>query len=93
MSIEERVRAATRARTDLVRDIRPLELPDELTAPARRSPGTRRWFAWGAPLAAAALVTALALVLVMLRQAGGPPADSPASSASAAASAPSSIPR
>lgn len=37
MSIEDRVRAATRARTDLVRDIRPLELPGELPAPVRRA--------------------------------------------------------
>ncbi len=74
MSIEDRVRAATRARTDLVRDIRPLALPDErpVRAPRpRRAP--RRWLTWGAPIGAAALVMALALVLVMLRQAGGPP--------------------
>jgi hypothetical protein len=108
MSIEDRVRAATRARTDLVRDIRPLDLPEDLleetTRPARRRPG-RRWINWGAPLAAAALVTVLALVLVMLRQAGGPqpapavPASgasasgSSAAGASAPASAPASIPR
>ena len=88
MSIEDRVRAATRARTTLVRDIRPLEFP-ELPARARRT-RARRWLTWGAPIGAAALVTALALVLVMLRQADGPqpsPA-TPASGASAAASIP-----
>jgi hypothetical protein len=87
VSIEDRVRAATRARTALVRDIRPLEFPDELPAPARRA---RRWLTWGAPIGAAALVTALALVLVMLRQADGPQPGSvtPASGASAAASIP-----
>jgi hypothetical protein len=87
VSIEDRVRAATRARTDLIRDVRPLEFPDELPARARR---TRRWLTWGAPIGAAALVTALALVLVMLRQADGPqpgPA-APASGASAAGSIP-----
>jgi hypothetical protein len=91
VSIEDRVRAATRARTALVRDIRPLEYPGGLPAPARRA---RRWLTWGAPIGAAALVTALALVLVTLRQADGPrsgPA-TPTSGASAAAAA-ASIPR
>jgi hypothetical protein len=90
VSIEDRVRAATRARTDLVRDVRPLELPDELVAPARRSRPARRWLNWGAPIGAAALVTALALVLVMLRQADTPPPAPavPASGSSAAASIP-----
>jgi hypothetical protein len=88
MSIEDRVRAAARARTDLVRQIRPLELPDELPAHAQRPRAARRWLSWGAPIGAAALVTALALVLVMLRQAGGPqsgpaaPAPAPPASAS-----------
>jgi hypothetical protein len=80
MSIEDRVRAATRARTALVRDIRPLELPDERPAHARRA---RRWLSWGAPIAAAALVTAVALVLVMLRQAGGPQSGAAAPAVSA----------
>ena len=85
MSTEDRVRAATRARAGLVRQVRPLELPDELPARGRRisrarparpaypaRPG-RHWLNWGAPLAAAALVTALALALVLLRQAPPPP--------------------
>jgi hypothetical protein len=96
VSIEERVRAATRARTALVRDVRPLEFPDESPARARRTPRARRWLTWGAPIGAAALVTALALVLVMLRQAGGPQADPVASTstaASGAAAVPASIPR
>jgi hypothetical protein len=96
VSIEERVRAATRARTALVRDVRPLEFPDESPARARRTPRARRWLTWGAPIGAAALVTALALVLVMLRQAGGPqtdPAASTSAAASAAAAVPASIPR
>ena len=91
MSIEDRVRAATRARTDLVSDIRPLELPDELPARGRaRRPAARRWLSWGAPVAAAALVTAVALALVLLRQAGGP---QPAPAAPAPPSAAASIPR
>jgi hypothetical protein len=87
MSIEDRVRAATRARTTLVRDIRPLEFPDELPARVRRA---RRWLTWGAPIGAAALVTALALILVMLRQADDPQPGSvtPASGASAIGSIP-----
>ncbi len=90
MSIEDRVRAATRARAALVRDIRPLELPAESPARARRGRSARRWLSWGAPIAAAALVTALALVLSMLRQADGPqPAPvTPASGSSATASIP-----
>jgi hypothetical protein len=90
MSMEDRVRAATRARTDLVRDIRPLEFPDEMTAPAPQRRAASRWLTWGAPIAAAALVTALALSLALLRQAGGPqPAPAgPASGASATASIP-----
>jgi hypothetical protein len=92
-SVEERVRAATRARTALVRDIRPLEFPAELPAPARRTSNTRRWLGWGAPIGAAALVTALALVLVMLRQAGGPPPGPATPTAESSSSVPSSIPR
>lgn len=90
MSIEDRVRAATRARTDLVTGIRPLELPDELPGRARRPRTARRWLNWGAPLAAAALVTALAVTLALLRQADGPQPDPavPASGASGAASIP-----
>jgi hypothetical protein len=90
MSIEDRVRAATRARTDLVRDIRPLELPSELPARPRRIRRPRRWINWGAPLAAAALVTALAVTLALLRQADDPqPAPvTPASGQSATASIP-----
>jgi hypothetical protein len=97
MSIEDRVRAATRARTDLVRDIRPLGLPDELPARGRRSRHARpardprRWLTWGAPIAAAALVTALALALVLLRQAPAPQ-PGPVAPTSAPPS-PSAIPR
>ena len=77
-NVEERVRAATRARAGLVRQVRPLELPEELPARGRRgrrsrpARPTRHWLNWGAPLAAAAVVIALALVLVLLRQAPAP---------------------
>jgi hypothetical protein len=103
MSIEDRVRAATRARAGLVYQVRPLELPDELPAPGRRSRRRRRargayparpprqWLNWGAPLAAAALVTALALALVLLRQA---PASQPRPVApTSGPSIPASVPR
>ena len=81
MSTEDRVRAATRARADLVRQVCPLELPDELPARGRRSRRARpayltrparHWLTWGAPIAAAALVIAVALALVLLRQAPAP---------------------
>jgi hypothetical protein len=75
VSIEERVRAATRARTELVHDVRPLEFTDELPARARRNDRPRRWLTWGAPIGAAALVTVLALVLVLVRQAPAPQAN------------------
>jgi hypothetical protein len=94
MSTEDRVRAAARARTSLVTDIRPLELPGDLPERAHRPRPTRRWLNWGAPIGAAALVTALALILVMLRQAGGPQS-APAAPAAPAPAAPAaaSIPR
>jgi hypothetical protein len=87
MSVEDRLRAATRARTALIHDVRPLEFRYESPV---RAPRARRWLTWGAPIGAAAMVTALALVLVMLRQAGGPQSDPPAPApvSSAAASVP-----
>jgi hypothetical protein len=90
MSTEDRVRAATRARTALVRDIRPLELPADLPVRSRRPRSAGRWLNWGAPLAAAALVAALALVLVLVRQAPGPRSGpvAPTSAAPAAAAVP-----
>ena len=97
MIIEDRVRAATRARAGLVREVRPLELPDELPARGRRSRHARpardprRWLTWGAPIAAAALVIALALVLVQLR---GAPAPQPGPAApTSAPPVPASVPR
>ena len=62
MSVEDRVRAATRARAALVGDVRPLDFP---TVPGR-TPRARRLVAWAAPVAAAAAVAALAVSLAML---------------------------
>ena len=69
MSVEERVRSAARERADLVRDIRPLDLPASAPSRLPRWSGTHRWATWAAPLAAAAVVVALAVGLVSLRQA------------------------
>ncbi len=88
MSVEDRLRIATRARADLVSDIRPLDLPAREPARLRRAPGSRRWMAWAAPAAAAALVVALAMTLVSVRQARNEspvPAAQPGASAISAA--------
>jgi hypothetical protein len=63
MSVEDRLRAATRARAALVRDVRPLDLP----AVPGNAPRARRWVAWTAPIAAAAAVAALAVSLAAVR--------------------------
>jgi hypothetical protein len=70
MSVEDRVRAAALARTALVRDVRPLDLP---AIPAR-PPRSRRWVAWAAPVAAAAAVAALAVLLAAVRHIPDAPA-------------------
>ena len=69
MSVEDRVRAATLARADLVRDVRPLDLPAIPARPLR----ARRWVAWTAPVAAAAAVAALAVSLAAVRHAADAP--------------------
>jgi hypothetical protein len=66
VSIDDRIRTATEATAATVREIRPLELPAELPARVRRRGD--RWIRWGTPLAAAALVMGVALILVALRQ-------------------------
>jgi len=96
VSIEDRVRAATRARADLVTRHRPLDLPAELHAAARPGHHARRWLGWGAPFAAAALVIVLAVVLVVVRQTSGsqPGSGTPSSSTGATSTgAAPSIPR
>jgi hypothetical protein len=93
VTIEDRLRATTQAVTDAMRPVRPLELPGEQPARVPQDRRSRRWLNWGAPIAAAALVTALALTLVLIRQAGGPQpaAVTPASGGSASAVTP--VPR
>ena len=86
MSIEDRVRAATRARTDLVTGIRPLELPDELPVRARRPRFARGWGGWLIPLTAVVAVIAVAATLVAVRQ-------SRTASQPVTATAPVTIPR
>jgi hypothetical protein len=72
MSVEDRLRTATRARADLVTEIRPLELPAARPLRVPFAPPTRRWASWLAPVAAAAVVVALAVALVSVRHAAGP---------------------
>jgi hypothetical protein len=86
VSIEDRLRTATRARADLVRDIPPLDLPAR--KPVRLPRVSRaRWSAWMAPVTAAAVVVALALTLVSLRAARNEPSVSPAGSGQSGPSA------
>ena len=88
MSVEDRVRTAARERADLVTDIRPLELPADRPHRVPFAPPTRRWAGWLAPVAAAAVVIALAVTLVSTRHSAGPapaPATSPTVSPAIAA--------
>ena len=71
MSVEERVRSAAAERADLVTDIRPLELPATRPARVPFAPSSRRWLTWLAPVAAAAVVVALAVTLVSVRHSAG----------------------
>jgi hypothetical protein len=90
VSTEDRVRAATRARTDLVTQVRPLELPDELPVRARRPRFARRWGGWLVPLTAAVAVIAVAATLVAVRQSR---TASPSGSQPVTSTAPGTIPR
>lgn len=68
MSIEDRVRAATRAGATLVRDIGPMIAePEKVRFRRRPARPLRRLLSWGIPLAAAAAVVLLALILVTAR--------------------------
>lgn len=88
MSIEDRVRTATRAGASLIRDVRPLAAPAPVPLRHRPGPASRRWLSWGVPLAAAGAVVAIAVSLVAVRQPG-----TPASSASQSATASAMVPR
>jgi hypothetical protein len=95
---EELIRSTTRAIASTVREVPPLQLepdPGELGAPARaprRGPGGpwRRWWSWGAPLTAAAMVVALAISLVLVRDMpnGGAVPNKPAASTAGPGGAP-----
>ncbi len=81
MSVEDRVRTATRARAGLVRDIRPLDLPAAKPLRLLRAPRARGWSTWMAPVTAAAVVVALAITTVALRAVWNEPSVPPAASA------------
>jgi hypothetical protein len=87
MNVEERIRTGTKARADLVRDIRPLDLPAAQPLRLPRLWWPRGWSAWAAPVTAAAVVVALAITLVALRQARGEPSV-PVTAPTTAAAAP-----
>jgi hypothetical protein len=80
MSIEDRVRTATRAGATLVRDIGPMAAgPEKVRFRRRPAPAARRWGSWGIPLVAAAAVALVAVSLVAVRGAhSGAPASHPA---------------
>jgi hypothetical protein len=85
MSIEDRIRTATRAGATLVRDIGPMAAdPEKVRFRRRPAPAARRWGSWGIPLAAAAAVVLVAVGLVAVRQFGtSAPATGPATNGSA----------
>jgi hypothetical protein len=89
MSIEDRIRTATRAGATLVRDIGPMAAREPARLRRRPAPAARRWGPWGIPLAAAAAVVLVAVSLVAVRHFG---ASAPATSGPAT-SAPAAIPR
>jgi hypothetical protein len=68
-----------------VTDIRPLELPEARPRRVPFAPPSRRWVSWLAPVAAAAVVVALAVTLASIRHSvGTPPVPVPVSPAVAA---------
>jgi hypothetical protein len=87
VTVEDRLRATTRAVTESMRPVRPLDLTHasaRFQEPARPR-GPRRWPGWLIPLAAAAAVVAVAGVLVAVRN---PPRVAPKAGTGAAASRP-----
>ena len=86
MSVEDRLRTATRARADLVRDLPPLDLPARKLVRLPRA-SRARWSAWMTPVTAAAVVVALAITLVSLRAVRNEPPVSPAGSGQSGTSA------
>ncbi len=66
-SVEDQVRAATRAAAETLREVRPLRLPPA-PGTARGARPARRFKGWIAPVTAAAAVVALAISLVLVRE-------------------------
>jgi hypothetical protein len=69
-SIEERIRAATRAQAEMMREVRPLSVPsapDAASRRPRRSLRAHRWRAWLAPAAAALCVLAVGVSLALVK--------------------------
>lgn len=93
MTIEDRVRTATRARGDLVRDIRPLDLPATRRHRLPDAPSAHRLMRWLAPVTAGAMVAALALALVSIRQVRHEPAVARSAGAVSPVALPQSPPR
>jgi hypothetical protein len=89
-SVEDQVRAATRAQASAMRAVQPLRLPPAPgAAPARRAASRpRRWRGWMAPVAAAVAVIAVAVSLVIVRDISNGPVVPPAGSASASTAPP-----
>lgn len=79
MSLEERVRAATRAAASTVEETSVLVPPATPPAARYRLPRPRRWRSWQVPVAAAAAVVALATALAAVKviQNGGEAWQSP----------------
>jgi hypothetical protein len=95
-SVEDQIRAATRAQASEMREVRPLRLTpardDDVLGPARSIPtarAARRLRPWLAPVASAAAVVALAISVVAVRSHSNGPVDpTSAPPAAAAAAAP-----
>jgi hypothetical protein len=85
--IEDQIKAATRAEASTLREVGPLRLPPAPAAVPRHrlAPRAPRWPGWAAPVAAAAVVIAVALSLVIVKsQSNGPtvPPSTPGSASS-----------
>jgi hypothetical protein len=96
-SVEDQVRAATRAEASTLREVRPLRLTPASTpgaAPARRAGAwARRSKTWLAPVTAAAVVIALAVSLVIIRDIPGERTVTPTASSATSASTSASVPK
>jgi hypothetical protein len=96
-SVEDQVRAATRAQASTLREVRPLRLPPAPTpgaAPARvLGAWARRSKTWLAPVTAAAVVTALAISLVVIRDIPGERTVTPTASAATSTAGSTAVPR